>query len=350
MVTAMWAGIFVLILALAAEWLHARRVRRIAHLAFGPTAEPRAWVWVAPLARASGMALLAWGLTALFLTDPKFHRPQEPPAHAQKRILIALDCSPSMDLIDAGETKSETRGKRAAKVLMSVLERVSLEQARVTVVAFYTGAKPVVIDTKDPAVVKNIVDDLPLDYAFDPGQTAVLDGIEKAFEIAKPWREKSTTLLLVSDGDTVPYTGMPPIPPAIARTIVIGVGDSKTGKFIDGHTSRQAATQLRQLATRLGGTYYDANDRNVPTQLITDLTGLLPVKEETTAGLREAAIAATGAGGAVTAGVPVVLALFGTSWRPGKRSQSVKTTATISRPPQPQPARPSRQLQGATYA
>src|SRR5439155_16905720 len=39
------AAISVYVLVLAAEWLHARRVRRIAHLAFGPNAAPRAWVW-----------------------------------------------------------------------------------------------------------------------------------------------------------------------------------------------------------------------------------------------------------------------------------------------------------------
>jgi Ca-activated chloride channel family protein len=319
MVTAIWAGIFVLLLALAAEWLHARRVRRIAHLAFGPAGRPRAWTAVAPLARAGGLAMMAWGLTVLFVMDPKFHTPQEPPAHAQKRILIALDCSPSMDLPDAGDKRDEMRSKRAGRVLMSVLGRVSLEQARVTVVAFYSSAKPVVVDTKDPAVVKNIVDDLPLDYAFDPGKTQILGGIEEAFAIAKPWREKSTTFILISDGDTVPYTGMPAIPPAIAKCIVIGVGDSKVGKFIDGHQSRQAGMTLKQIATRLGGTYHDANDRNVPTQLINDITGLLPMKEDAAAGRREMAIAATGAGGTLVAMTPLALALFGTAYRPGRR-------------------------------
>ena len=342
MVNAMLVGVSVLLLAMIAEWLHARRVRRIAHLAFGPTAQPGAWVWIAPLARAGGLALMAWGMTALYLMDPKFHRPQEPPAHAQKRILIALDCSPSMSLSDAGDKKDEPRSKRAGKVLMSVLDRVSLEQARVTIVAFYTGAKPVVIDTKDPAVVKNIVDDLPLDYAFDAGKTSILDGIEESFTIAKPWREKSTTFILISDGDTVPHTGMPNIPPAIAKSIVIGVGDARVGKFIDGHQSRQAGMTLRQIATRLGGTYHDANDRNVPTQLIEDIAGLLPIKEDAAAGRRELAIAATGVGGTLVAIMPLALALFGTAWKPGRRNSSAApiTSSSIS----------STQLEGAAHA
>jgi Ca-activated chloride channel family protein len=338
MVTAMWVAIGVLVTALAAEWLHARRTARIAHLAFGPSARPRAWTALAPLMRAGGLAMMAWGLSVLFIMDPKFHTPQEPPAHAMKRILIALDCSPSMDLPDAGDKHDEMRSKRAGRVLMSVLDRVSLEQARVTIVAFYSSAKPVVIDTKDPAVVKNIVDDLPLDYAFEPGKTQILDGIEEAFSIAKPWREKSTTFVLVSDGDTIPYSGMPAVPSAIAKCIVIGVGDSKVGKFIDGHQSRQAGMTLKQIATRLGGTYHDANDRNVPTQLISDITGLLPIKDDSAAGRRELAIAMTGVGGTLVAITPLALVLFGTVYRPGRRVGAVSITTSTT------------QLEGAAHA
>ena len=323
------AAISVFVLAIAAEWLHARRAGRIAHLAFGPKASPRPWVWFAAPARAAGLAILTWGLVTLYILDPQFRRPKDPPPAAMKRILIALDCSPSMELTDAGDKKDEMRSKRAGKVLMSVLERISLEQARVTIVAFYTGAKPVVIDTKDPAVVKNIVDDLPLDYAFDAGKTQILDGIEEAFSIAKPWREKSTTFMLISDGDTVPYTGMPPMPPAIARVIVIGVGDAKVGKFIDGHQSRQAGMTLKQIATRLGGNYYDANDHNVPTKLISDIAGLLPVKEDSAAGRRELAIVATGVGGTLIAMTPLALALFGTAWRPGRRASASITSSSL---------------------
>ena len=335
------AAISVLVLALTAELLHARRARRIAHLAFGPKATPRPWVRFVPPARAIGLSLLTWGLVTLYFNDPQYRRPQEPPAAALRRILIALDASPSMDLKDAGAARDQLRAKRAGSVLMSVLDRISLEQARVSIVAFYTGAKPVVIDTRDPAVVKNIVDDLPLDYAFDAGKTSILDGIDEAFKIAKPWREKSATLLIVSDGDTVPYTGMPAMPPSIAKVVVIGVGDAKVGTFIDGHQSRQTASTLRQIANRLGGQYYDANDRNVPTQLIADLSGLLPIKDDSTAGKREAAIVATAVGGFVTPVIPLALALFATAYRPGRRERVVATP--ISRPIVPH-------LQGAAHA
>jgi Ca-activated chloride channel family protein len=321
MSVALIVGAAATLLVSVAEILHARRVRRVGRLAFGPRGRARDWVLLAAPTRVMGAGLLVWGLTTLYLIDPQFRRPKEVPDAALKRIVIALDVSPSMELSDAGDKMDQMRRSRAAQVLMSVMDRVSLEQARVTVVAFYTGAKPVVIDTRDPAVVKNIVNDLPLDYAFENGKTAILDGIEEAFKIAKPWREKSATLLVVSDGDTVPYSGMPAAPPSIGRVIVIGVGDAHVGKFIDGHMSRQDAVALRQVAARLNGAYYDANDRNVPTQLISELSGLMPLKEESRAGRREAAIAAVALGGSAVAAVPIALALFGTSWRPGRRTE-----------------------------
>jgi Ca-activated chloride channel family protein len=326
-------AISVSVLALAAELLHARRVGRIAHLAFGPTGRPRPWVmWAAP-ARAVGLALLTWGLVTLCVIEAQYRRPGELPDVALKRLIIALDVSPSMHLSDAGEKKDQPRAKRAADVLMSVLDRISLEQTRVSVVAFYSGAKPVVVDTRDPAVVKNIVADLPLDFAFDPGKTELLDGIATSFELARPWREKSATLLVISDGDTVPYAGMPQAPPAIARVLVLGVGDAGAGRFIDDHNSRQDAVTLRQLASRLRGTYHDANARNVPSDLIAELSGLLPVKEDAGAGRREAAIAATALGGFAVAALPFALALLGTSWRPGVRNPGAKEGADHAQVP-----------------
>jgi Ca-activated chloride channel family protein len=202
---------------------------------------------------------------------------------------------------------------------MSVLDRVALEQAKVTVVAFYNGAKPVVVDAEDPNVVRNILADLPLDYAFDLGKTNLFAGLTEAFNIAKPWREKSATLFVVSDGDTVPEAGMPVPPPSIGRVIVLGVGDSRVGKFIDGHQSRQDAATLRQVAARLHGVYHDGNEKHLPSQFIADLAQALPLREDTKAGKRELAICATAAGAFLVAAVPVALALAGTGWRPGRR-------------------------------
>ena len=201
---------------------------------------------------------------------------------------------------------------------MSILERVVLEQAKVTVVAFYSSAKPVVVDAKDPNVIKNILNDLPLDQAFEIGKTSIPDGLTEAFNIARPWREKSTTLLVVTDGDTIPATGLPSIPPSIGQTFIIGVGDPRVGKFIDGHQSRQDASTLRQLAARVNATYHDGNEKHLPSETFAELSEALPIKEKRETGRREAAIAAVVIGGLTTALIPLALGFAGSHWQPGR--------------------------------
>src|SRR4029079_6796839 len=98
-----------------------------------------------------------------------------------------------------------------------------------SVVACYNGAKPVVVDTKDLEVVRNIFGELPLQYAFPAGKTDLFSGLTEAAKIAQPWQPKSTLLLLLSDGDTVPATGMPKLPASIAAVLVVGVGDPRAG-------------------------------------------------------------------------------------------------------------------------
>ncbi len=309
----------VLALTALAEWLHARRVRRVAALAFGPGGQPREWVGLAPVARTVATTLLVWGFVTLFLLDPKVLKPKKRPEGGYRHLVIVLDVSPSMQLADAGLNGQQTRARRAAEILMSILNRVALEQCRVSVVAFYSGAKPVVIDTSDPEVVRNILSDLPLDQAFNVGKTRILDGIKQACDMAKDWRAGSTTLILASDGDTVPDIGMPTLPPSIGQVLVIGVGDARLGKFIDGHQSRQDSSTLRQVAARLRGSYHDGNEKHLPSPSISALAATLPMREEKETGRRELALIAVAAGGAMIALLPVALAFAGSSWRAGRR-------------------------------
>jgi Ca-activated chloride channel homolog len=312
----------VLVLVALAEWLHARRCRRVSILAFGPSGKTRNWIAAVPIVRTAASALLAWGLVNLFLLDARLLKPRQTPEGGYRHFLIALDVSPSMQLKDAGPAGDQTRAQRASQLLRSVLDRSALDQMRVSIVAFYTGAKPVVVDTFDLEVVKNILDDLPLDVAFDSGKTAIIDGIKEAFELAKPWKKESTTMILVSDGDTVGDTGMPPLPASIAQVLVVGVGDSRSGKFIDGHQSRQDASTLRQIATRLRGTYHDGNEKHLPSQQLAALSKVLPMQDENEKGRRELSLLAVAMGAAVLAGLPVALALAGSSWQAGRGSIS----------------------------
>jgi len=308
----------VLVAAALAEWLQARRVRRVAALAFGPAGRPREWTWVAPWLRPAALALLTWGLLTLLVIDPKVAKPKNIPEGGWRHLVIVLDVSPSMQLTDAGPTGGQTRARRAAEILMSVLDRIILQQCRVSVVAFYNGARPVVVDCTDPEVIRNILNDLPLDQAFSVGKTRILDGIKEACDLAKGWKPTSTTMILVSDGDTVPNSGMPPLPQAIGQILVVGVGDARLGKFIDGHQSRQDASTLRQVAARLRGVYHDGNVKHLPSQNLAALAAVLPMKDETKTGRRELALLAVALGAFLVSGLPVALALAGSAWRAGR--------------------------------
>jgi Ca-activated chloride channel family protein len=307
------------ILAVAAERLHARRSRGVALLAFGPARKPALWARFAPSLRVVALAALAWGFTTLLLLIPKAHKESEIPEGDYRHLLLVLDVSPSMRLDDAGPTSKQSRMKRAADLLTSFFERVPIERYRITVVAVYTEAKPVVIETRDMEVVRNILHDLPMHHAFTPGSTNMFAGLEEAAKIARPWQPGSTTLALISDGDTVPATGMPKLPVSVRNVLVVGVGDPVTGRYIDGHQSRQDASTLRQVAVRLGGVYHNGNEKHLPTDLLRQisLVGGKSVLERLTQ--REYALIALGLGATVLTFLPLLLSVAGTRWRPGTR-------------------------------
>jgi Ca-activated chloride channel family protein len=309
-----------LILAIASESLHRRRVRRLAGLVFGPRRRPAPWAHLAPLLRVGAVTATAWGLVTLFLLAPRVHKIGAIQEGEYRDLLLVLDVSPSMRLEDAGPKKKQTRRQRASILLKSFFERVPMELYRTTVVAVYTDAKPVVIRTTDPEVVRNILEDLPMQYAFRAGPTDLFRGLHEAARIAQPWRPKGTTVMIVSDGDTIPATGMPKMPASVAHVVVVGVGDSKAGKFIDGHLSRQDASTLRQLAVRLGGSYHDGNEKHLSTSLVQYISGVdrQSVVERLTR--REYALLAVATGAATLALLPALLQLFGTRWRPGVRT------------------------------
>jgi Ca-activated chloride channel family protein len=175
--------------------------------------------------------------------------------------------------------------------------------------------------------VKNILNDLPLEMAFQPGKTSLIEGVKEAAALAKPWQPGSTTLLIVSDGDTVPNSGMPELPRSISDVLVVGVGSATSGQNIDGHLSRQDASTLRQLATRLRGAYHDVNDRHLPSAQLAALAKALPMRDPEAKGRREFALAAVALGAGVLAGLPAALALAGSSWRPGVRPGRVVAQA-----------------------
>jgi Ca-activated chloride channel family protein len=277
---------------------------------------------------------LTWSLLVLAMLAPRTRVPgSDKPVSFQKlkHIVLILDVSPSMRLQDAGVEGTQSRMARAREVMESYFRRIPMNEYRVSVLATYTGSLPVVEDTKDIGVVENILNDLPMHFAFRSGETDLFSGIEAAANLARGWRPRSTTVVLVSDGDTVPSTGMPRMPPSVSEVLVVGVGDPATGSFLNGRNSRQDVSTLRQIAVRLKGTYHNGNDRHLPTELIKRLTLSAEGEERLAWGIREWAILTMVISSVTLAMMPVLLHHAGTSWQPGiRRPTFLRSGAEIS--------------------
>jgi Ca-activated chloride channel family protein len=323
----------VVLLAAAAEAVHFRRVLRAAPLAFGPARGRLVLAGCAGVLRVLALGAAAWGLAALrFDVPPKTHKAGEVKDYEYRRLLLVLDVSRSMTLEDAGPTGKQKRLERAADLIQSFFERVQAERYKTTIVAFAAEAKPLVVDTTDREVIRNFLTaDFPVRHAFKPGETNIFSGLEEAAKVARPWPPGNAVLMVVTDGDTVPATGMPKMPPSIGSNVVmVGVGNPTTGRSIGGHSSRQDVSTLRQVATRLNGVYHDGNEKQLSTELVTKVDQQATRKKEDQWTKREWALLCVAAGTAVLALLPVWLVLIGTGWNPGRHPRVARGELGVS--------------------
>ncbi len=313
----------VVLLAVAAELLHFGRVLRAAPLAFGSNRRGMLMASVGAILRVLALAATAWGLVVLIFLPPKSHKQGEIKESEYRHLVLVLDVSRSMDAEDAGPSGKQKRSERAADLIQSFFERVQAERYKTTIIAVASEAKPVVLDTTDREVIRNILTELPMRHAFKPGETNMFAGLEEAAKIARPWQPGSAVLMVVTDGDTVPSTGMPKMPASIGNNVVmVGVGNPMVGKAFGGHMSRQDASTLRQVATRLSGTYHDGNEKHLTTELVSKIDEKAGPKRDEAWTPREWALLCVGVGTAVLALVPALLTLIGTGWEPGRRANS----------------------------
>ncbi len=321
-VTVLIVTIATAILAAGAECLHLGRTRATARLTYGPESRGVSSVVVAAVVRTLCITALAWSMVTLLLMPTKnfSQKTQEVEARDRRHLLLVLDVSPSMRLQDAGsEAGGVSRTERASLLVQSLLKRITDNRLHITLVAVYNGAKPVVQESRDTEVILNFLDGLPMDSVFPVGKTKLFDGLKEAAEIAKPWPRDSTTLLLVSDGDTVPATGMPQMPNSISGALVLGVGSPTRGSMINGHQSRQDVGALRQIAARLGGEYHDGNLKHIPTKMLSEMGAIRVDEDGVQLTLREYALIVAGLSALALALLPFVLNLVGTPFYPGKR-------------------------------
>jgi Ca-activated chloride channel family protein len=310
-------GLVLMVLMGIAEGLHWRRCHRLRRLAFGPTGKPRGWVALTPVARVVAVGALTWGLVTLLLLDPKIHSQVETDPKKQKNLLLVVDVSPSMHLADAGPEKNLERRVRAAQVVKSIFGRIPVREYKVSLVAFYSGAKPLLDQSTDFEIVQHMMEKLPIYQGFNVGKTDLFAGLREAARIAKPWNPNSATVLVLSDGVSVPPEGMPRMPASVREVVVIGVGDPVVGQFLDGHQSRQDSANLRQIANRLQGVYHDGNVKHLPSSSLQAMIGSGNDRSWWELTRRELALLATGLGAGTLGLLPLMLMVFGTNWRPG---------------------------------
>ena len=327
MAMATWAACGAAALSALAEWLHGRRTRRLARLAFGLESRPRLWTQVAPPLRVLGLTGAVWSLVVLIAFEGS-SRTRERNAAATRHLMVLLDVSPSMQLPDAGERGGDKRSARAAELLRSVMERAPGDEVKITMACFYTDAMLLVKECSDREVVWNFADNLPLHIAYRPGKTDLVKSLNSAGELVKDFPRRTTTVLVLTDGDTVPDTGLKPMPSAVSEVIFAGVGDATKGAFIDGHLSRQDNASLSQLARRLGGQYHNGNTKQVPSEM---LRRLIAPDETTTRfklNLRVLAITALATSAAILCLLPLLLQYLGSAWKPVPRATRKPEEAT----------------------
>lgn len=313
-------------LAVLGEWLHARRVKRLARLAFGPDARPRVWTVMAPSLRVVALAAIVWSLTVLIGFEGS-SRHHERNAAATRHLMVMLDVSPSMQLQDGGERGTDKRSARAAELLRSVMERAAGAEVKITMACFYTDAMQLVKECSDREVIWNFADSLPLYIAFRPGKTDLVKSLNSAGGMVKDLPRKSTTVLVLTDGDTVPDSGLKPMPSAVSEIIFAGVGHASRGTFIDGHLSRQDNASLSQLARRLGGHYHNGNTKQVPSEMLRRLIAPDEYEEKFKVGLRSLAIIALVSGAGLVCLLPVLLEYFGSAWKPLSKEARIEAVA-----------------------
>jgi Ca-activated chloride channel family protein len=207
------------------------------------------------------------------------------------------------------------RNARASAVLKSVLDRVPGDHVRFSAAGFYTETRMLVDQCQDRELILHLAGGTPFHITYKPGKTDLLKCLNEAGELMKDWERKSTTLLVISDGDSVPPAGLKTMPSAVSDVIFAGVGESGRGTFIDGHLSRQDTANLSQLARRLHGTYYDCNTRQIPSEALAKLNAEEPGATRWQTDRRMLALIVLATSTALLCLLPLLLEYLGSGWR-----------------------------------
>lgn len=306
-----------------AQRIHRARIRESAPLAFGPTARGSGWLDAVPAVSGAAACFFIWGVLTLYALDGG-RRPD--PSIRDRHLMLLLDVSPSMLITDSGPGRDQSRALRAADVLLSILNRAPGNHLKMSAAAFYTHAKPLVQQSVDRNLILYMAQQLPLHIAFREGKTNLVKSVNEAAALCSELPRDSTTLLVISDGDTLSDTGLLPMPPSVSRVLVAGVGDTSRGVFIDSHISRQDSASLSQLARRLKGFYFDCNLQHMPSECLTTLFEPAAGRSVIPRNLRLLALVSACLGALLATLTPWAVHRFGTPRHPALRAGAHPST------------------------
>lgn len=313
----LWGAGAVFLFLLLTEYLHGRRVRRVAPLAFGPAGRPRGWVRIVTPFRILCLCGMTWALlTLLLLRGAGQGTPGGPggPSGGGEQALFILDYSPSMTLVDAGPRGDISRKERMKQVMLSLLDRMG-KHVRYSAACFYTRSYPVVQKAFDKEIIRNVLNDLPVEYAMEQGKTDLGGSVNAALKMIEGHPPRSTTVFICTDGDSIDLPDILPPPASVRALFVLGVGNTMQGMTFDGHVSRQESAQLDRLAGHLRGKYVDVNDRQVSSLDIGHLCREDGFSAERAWTRHGAALFVFAALSALYAAHPLFLEFLGSDWR-----------------------------------
>lgn len=163
-------------------------------------------------------------------------------------------------------------------------------------IGFYTDSLPVVMEARDPELVRNVFNGLPVAYAMPLGETDLGQALNASLALVQDFPAGSTRLIIFTDGDSVNIAPLASRPKSVRDVMFLGLGNPTKGTFIDGHQSRQEPDTLRRLATELRGTYEDVNEKHLSTAALGDLVVRAPLPQRGLSLAQLAVLAMVGGG------------------------------------------------------
>ncbi len=250
-----------------AEFRHWRRCRAVAGMAFAVPRRGLAVALAAAASRVAGVVLTAAALALLWRASAVTRNTAGAVASAGEmdRMIAIVDASKSMNLEDAGPDASETRAARARTRIHLLISRAD-RMPRTTLMAFGESTLPVVHDSKDWAVLSNVLLRQYYSTSFQSEKTDIDRAVKRSLELARDWVPNSTVVVLLTDGEGDTAYDEFEVPPAVRQFIVVGIG-SPEGRRIGANlseVSRLDAENLRRIARLVGGDYFDGTRELLP--------------------------------------------------------------------------------------